>query len=179
MMKQLTAWVLLFALFLPGCAGKKAEESPALLETGVAAENADDFTLAGGELWVLEDGEAKPAGNLSNNLPFPDGYRAKYMSSDGENPVFCSEDGVLCRSGELFRLPVPEDTPEVTSFAVAGDTAVAAYRHIMDGWGALSICSPSPSVITPTVKGLPTLPGEITSASMPGETLFFCRNFAV
>ena len=56
-MKRIAAWGLLFALLLPGCVGKKTEEYPPLLETGIASENASDFAVIGGELWVIEEGE--------------------------------------------------------------------------------------------------------------------------
>lgn len=133
-MKRILALVLLFALAFGGCRKKETGRdetsvSPDLPE-GIAAENAADFTLIGRTLWVLADGEARTVGGLERNLQFPEGYRAKFISSDGKEPVFCSEDGVLYWNGELIRLPIPEDEPKVTSFAVAGNTAVAAYAHV-------------------------------------------------
>ena len=133
-MKRILALVLLFALAFGGCRKKETgrDETPVSpdLPEGIAAENAADFTLIGRTLWILADGEARTVGGLERNLPFPEGYLAKFISSDGKEPVFCSEDGVLYWNGELIRLPIPEDEPKVTSFAVAGDTAVAAYAHV-------------------------------------------------
>ena len=138
-MKRILAAILTLALFFAGCGkgadrkrenNNKLEESVGELTDGIAAEGAADFTVIGDTLWILGEAEAYTVGALSRNLPFPDGYRAKFISSDGEEPVFCSEDGVLFWRGEQIRLPIPEDEPEVTTFAVAGDTAVAAYAHL-------------------------------------------------
>ena len=138
-MKRILAVILTLALLFAGCGkgadrkrenNNKLEESVGELKDGIAAEGAADFTVIGDTLWILGEAEAYTVGALSRNLPFPDGYRAKFISSDGEEPVFCSEDGVLFWRGELIPLPIPEDEPEVNSFAVAGDTAVAAYAHL-------------------------------------------------
>ena len=134
-MKRIFAWVLLFALFLPGCVGKKTEESPPLLETGIAAEGASDFAVIGGELWVIEEGKIGTVGNQAKSTELPEGFGPAFLSSDGEHPAACSAGGELFWDGETAALPIPEDEKSVTSFAVAGDTAVAAYRHITDGWG--------------------------------------------
>ena len=135
-MKRTISVILALLLLLAGCGKReagpngKSEDGVLTLPAGIAAEGAADFTVIGDTLWILGEAEAYTVGALSRTLPFPDEYRAKFLSSDGEEPVFCSEDGVLFWRGELITLPIPEDEPEVTTFAVAGDTAVAAYAHV-------------------------------------------------
>ncbi len=154
-MKRFLTVFLTFALFLPGCAGKETEESPPPIETGIASENAADFAVIGGELWVIEDGEAHKAGETaeketdadaelldapSDPSPEPSlepssdtepGFDAAFIASDGgadgKTPILCSRDGVIFWDGETVRLNIPEAGAEITSFAAAGDTAVAAY----------------------------------------------------
>ncbi|MBR4896194.1 MAG: hypothetical protein IKZ41_07190, partial [Clostridia bacterium] len=135
-MKRTISVILALLLLLAGCGKReagpngKSKDGVLTLPAGIAAEGAADFTVIGDTLWILGEAEAYTVGALSRNLSFPDGYRAKFISSDGEEPVFCSENGVLFWHGEQIRLPIPEDEPEVTTFAVAGNTAVAAYAHV-------------------------------------------------
>ena len=66
-MKKVFMWLLAFTLLFAGCGKKTSEESPPPLETGIAAENASDFAVIGGELWVIEEGEAHAAGETPEN----------------------------------------------------------------------------------------------------------------
>ncbi|MBR4205675.1 MAG: carbohydrate ABC transporter substrate-binding protein [Clostridia bacterium] len=162
-MKSQRIFSLLLVLTLPltllsGCAKTEPEtpSEPPKLEEGVAAQSAEDFALIDGELWVIEDGEAHKAGERlpeEENPPstppeteertpdaerVPEGFQAAFIASNGSEgtePVLCSQDGVILWDGEVFRLNVPGDDPEITSFAVAGDTAVAAYTAAKDDGG--------------------------------------------
>ena len=120
-----------------GCAKTEPETpaEPPKLEEGVAAQSAEDFALIDGELWVIEEGEVRSAGNRENSVDLPEGFSPALLSSDGELPVVCSTGGELFWDGETTLLPIPEDEILLTSFAAAGDTAVAAFRHLTDGWG--------------------------------------------
>ena len=134
-MKRVFVWLLLFTLLFAGCGKKTPEESPPPLETGIAAEGASDFAVIGGELWVIGDGAVRSAGNREDSVDLPGGFGPAFLSSDGERPVVCSAGGELFWDGETTALPIPENEKLVTSFVVAGDTAVAAYRHLTEGWG--------------------------------------------
>ena len=136
-MKRLLALLLVVSICFAGCGknAKKREETPIDLPDGIAAENAEDFAVFGGELWILGDGEARTVGEEPEVLELPDGYVPAFLSAGETGSVLCSSDGAVLWDGETAVLSVPEEEPVLTSFAVAGDTAVAAYRHITDGWG--------------------------------------------
>ena len=136
-MKRLITVLLIFALFLPGCGKKveKPEEAPVDLPDGIAAEKAADFTVAGGKLWILAEGEVRSAGEEPETLDLPDGFAPAFLSAGETGPVLCTSDGEIFWDGETAVLSIPEEKPAITSFAVAGDTAVAAYLHTSEGWG--------------------------------------------
>ncbi len=138
-MKRTIACLLILALlFSPAGCGKTENEgiktvdgepaAPRLAE-GVAAEGAEDFALIDGELWVIENGKVHTVGGDPKTLAAPSDFTPAFLTADGKSPVLCTKSGTVLWDGETILLPIPEKEPEVTSFAVAGDTAVAAYRH--------------------------------------------------
>ncbi|MBR5681649.1 MAG: hypothetical protein IKX19_13455, partial [Clostridia bacterium] len=132
-MKRTVSAILALLLLLAGCGKKNAEtdgkneDGILRLPAGIAAENTQDFAVIGGKLWILSDGEVKTAGTGEDTLSLPEGFVPAFISSDGKDPVLCSADGRIYWDGEL--LPAAGEDLTVTSFAVAGDTAVAAYEY--------------------------------------------------
>ncbi len=135
-MKRTVSVILALLLLLAGCGKKKADPNGKIgkngegilkLPAGIIAENTQDFVFEDGKLWILSCGEVKTAGTGEATLPVPDGFVPAFLAADGENPVLCAEDGRIFWDGEL--LPAAEKDMTVTSFAVAGDTAVAAYQY--------------------------------------------------
>ncbi|MBR5680878.1 MAG: carbohydrate ABC transporter substrate-binding protein [Clostridia bacterium] len=126
-MKRLLLCALLLVLVLTGCAKKNHANkvpAPLTLAAGEAAENVTDFAVIDGKLWVAKDGAAVCVGS-DETVEVPADFHADYIASDGNSPVLCAKDGRILWDGEVVSLP----EEEITSFAVAGNTAVYTYSY--------------------------------------------------
>ena len=126
-MKRLLLCALLLVLVLTGCAKKNHANkvpAPLTLAAGEAAENVTDFAVIEGKLWVVQNGTAVCVGS-DETVEVPADFHADYIASDGNSPVLCAKDGRILWDGEVVSLP----EEEITSFAVAGNTAVYTYSY--------------------------------------------------
>ena len=171
-MKSQRFFSLLLVLTLPltllsGCAKTEPETpaEPPKLEEGVAAQSAEDFALIDGELWVIEEGEVRSAGNRENSVDLPDGFSPAFLSSDGELPVVCSTGGELFWDGETTLLPCspPSPRPEILRLPRSGISRTDGARETASSSMTGQPGTPSPPI--PSVQGsAKSFPGTIKAS---------------